>query len=246
MTTPETSTPSSSSSSSTSSTSSSAGTAGASRALAASWDWRLDLPEGWLEVPGGITGAAQDLAAWERGARAVVRESLEPVPDESGTPAELDDDARAYLDELAVVSVTNLRAFADGMAPGDHRVVAALGVMGRGPVPVLVAVGISDPAAPDDDLMAALGATGGYPAAPPAVEYPDMPDGDGVRVIRLDIGEESGGAWMSVGLGRRTEHPDAVVDTVLVWRTQDLLLGTAMVELLDQLMPAVRIDQAEA
>ena len=149
-----------------------------SRALASSWEWRLDLPEGWLEIPGGITGASHDLAAWERGATAVVRESLEP--------------------------------------------------------------------APDDDLMAALGATGGYPAAPPAVEYPDMPDGDGVRVIRLDIGEETGGAWMSVGLGRRTEHPDAVVDTVLVWRTQDLLLGTAMVELLDQLMPAVRIDQAEA
>ncbi|WP_285101273.1 hypothetical protein [Promicromonospora sp. MEB111] len=221
-------------------------TTGTPRALASSWEWRLDLPEGWLEVPGGITGASHDLAAWERGATAVVRESLEPVPDESGTTVELDDDARAQLDQLAAISVANLREFADGMAPGDHRVVAALGVMGRGPVPVLVAVGTSDPAAPDDDLMAALGATGGYPAAPPTVEYPDMPDGDGVRVIRLDIGEESGGAWMSVGLGRRTEHPDAVVDTVLVWRTQDLVLGAVMVELLDQLMPTVRIDRTAA
>jgi hypothetical protein len=49
-----------------------------------------------------------------------------------------------------------------------------------------------------------------------------------------------------VGLGRRTDHSDAVVDTVLVWRTQDVLLGAAMVDLLDELLPAVRVTRGEA
>ncbi|WP_036969922.1 hypothetical protein, partial [Promicromonospora kroppenstedtii] len=124
--------------------------------------------------------------------------------------------------------------------------VAALGVLGRGPVPVLVAVGASDPADPDDGLLAALGATGGNPVSPPTVEYPDLPDGDGVRVTRLDVGEFSGGGWLSIGLGRRTEHDDVVVDTVLVWRSQDLMLGAAMLELLDELLAAVRVVRTAA
>jgi hydroxymethylpyrimidine/phosphomethylpyrimidine kinase len=62
-----------------------------------------------------------------------------------------------------------------------------------------------------------------------------------MRVTRLDLDPENGGAWVSVCLGRRTEHADAVVDTVLQWRSQDLLHGPAMTELLDELLPAVRI-----
>ncbi|MCF4122635.1 hypothetical protein L1785_16780 [Antribacter sp. KLBMP9083] len=205
------------------------------------WAWRVDPPDGWLVVPSAVTEDHEDVATWEREATAAVRASLEPQPGDDGEPAELDDAARSALDRAAAESVASLREFADGMAPAGHRVAAAVGVLGRGPVPVLVAVGVSDPAEPDDGLMAALGATGGYPAAPPDIEYLDLPDGDGVRVVRLDVGEVTGGAWMSVCLGRRTEHPDAVVDTVLVWRTQDLLLGAAMVELLDELLPAVRI-----
>ncbi|MEV0951989.1 hypothetical protein [Promicromonospora sp. NPDC050249] len=215
-------------------------------ATRAGWSWRVDPPAGWLVVPSTLTEDHADVAAWERGAAGAVRRSLEQQPDADGEPVALDDAGGAALDRMAEESIVNLRAFADGMAPEGHRVVARLGVLGRGPVPVLVAVGVSDPAEPDDGLMAALGATGGYPAAPPTVEYPALPDGDGVRVVRLDVGEETGGAWLSVGLGRRTDHPDAVVDTVLVWRTQDVLLGAAMVDLLDELLPAVRVSRSEA
>lgn len=208
------------------------------------WAWRVDPPAGWLVVPSPETETPDTVAAWEREAVAAVRASLEPVPDDDGETVDLDAAARAELDELATDSVANLREFADGMAPAGHRVVGALGVMGNGPVPVLVAVGLSDPAAPDDGLMEALGATGGKPAVPPHVEHLDLPDGDGVRVIRLDVDELTGTGWLSVAVGRRVEHPDAVVDTVLVWRTVDLFLAAAMVELLDQLLPTVQITRS--
>lgn len=231
------------------------------------WTWRVEPPDHWLVVPALATEDPEDVAAWEREAQVAVRESLQaqydadalglPDPDDdepaaSGKPAgpaepvELDDAGRAELDRAAAESVVNLRAFADGMAAEGHRVVAALGVLGRGPVPVLVAVGASDPADPDDGLLAALGATGGSPVTPPNIEYPDLPDGDGVRVTRLDIGGISGGGWLSIGLGRRSEHDDVVVDTVLVWRSQDLMLGAAMLELLDELMPAVHVVRTAA
>lgn len=207
------------------------------------WTWWVDPPTNWLVVPATGLDSPDDIARWERGATVVVRQSVEPQPDESGETVELDDAGRAELDQLAADSVANLRAFADGMAPGGNRVVGALGVLGNGPVPVLVAVGVSDPADPDDGLMAALGATGGRPTAPPNVEHLDLPDGDGVRVVRLDV-DEAGTGWMSVAVGRRVEHHDAVVDTVLVWRTVDLFLVAAMVELLDQLLPAVQITRS--
>jgi hypothetical protein len=231
------------------------------------WTWTLDPPPHWLVVPALATEGPQDVATWEREALVAVRDSLRTHYDgdlagaigaDTNTPAEralpeavsdeseLDEAARAELDRAASESVANLRAFADGMAAEGHRVVAALGVLGRGPVPVLVAVGASDPAEPDDGMLAALGATGGNPVAPPNVEYPDLPDGDGVRVTRLDVGELSGGGWLSIGLGRRAEHDDVVVDTVLVWRSQDLMLGAAMLELLDELLPSVRITRTAA
>lgn len=210
------------------------------------WTWTVDPPARWLVVPALATEGPEDVATWEREAAAAVRESLTARYDAAAEPVELDDAGRARLDRAAAESVTNLRAFADGMAADGHRVVAVLGVLGRGPVPVLVAVGASDPADPDEGLLAALGATGGNPVAPPNVEYPDLPDGDGVRVTRLDVGELSGGGWLSIGLGRRAEHDDVVVDTVLVWRSQDLVLGAAMTELLDELLPAVRITRSGA
>ena len=237
------------------------------------WSWRVEPPDNWIVVPALATEDAEDVAAWEREALGAVRESLRtqydadalglPAEDDDeptapakfaksvehpdpAEPVELDDAGRAALDRAAAESVANLRAFADGMAAEGHRVVAALGVLGRGPVPVLVAVGASDPADPDDGLLAALGATGGNPVSPPTVEYPDLPEGDGVRVTRLDVGEFSGGGWLSIGLGRRTEYDDVVVDTVLVWRSQDLMLGAAMLELLDELLPAVRVVRAAA
>lgn len=213
------------------------------------WTWRVDPPEGWLVVPAAGIEAAEDIARWERDATAAVRESFEQAPDEpasheSGGPRQPDDADGARLDQLAADSVTNLRAFADGMAPDGHRVVAALGLLGNGPVPVLVAVGISDPAHPDDGLMDALGATGGDPAGQPRVEHLDLPDGDGMRVVRLDVDEATGASWLSISVGRRVEHPDAVVDTVLVWRTVDLFLAAVMAELLDQLLPTVQITRS--
>lgn len=211
------------------------------------WTWRVEPPDNWIVVPALATEGAEDVAAWERAALGAVRESLQTQYDAApAEPVELDDTGRAALDRAAAESVANLRAFADGMAAEGHRVVAALGVLGRGPVPVLVAVGASDPADPDDGLLAALGATGGNPVSPPTVEYPDLPDGDGVRVTRLDVGGFSGGGWLSIGLGRRTEHDDVVVDTVLVWRSQDLMLGAAMLELLDELLPAVHVVRTAA
>jgi hypothetical protein len=210
----------------------------------AGWTWRVDPPEDWLVIPATGLDGPDNVARWERGVPVVVRESFDPVPDESGVRVELDDDARAGLDQLAADSVVNLRAFADGMAPAGHRVVGALGVLGRGPVPVLVAVGVSVPGAPGDALMEALGATGGHPAGPPNVEHLVLPEGDGVRVVRLDLDDETGTVWMTVTVGRRVEHTDAVVDTVLVWRTVDLLLGAAMVGRLDELLPAVRIERS--
>lgn len=211
------------------------------------WTWRVEPPDNWIVVPALATEGAEDVAAWERAALGAVRESLQTQYDAApAEPVELDDAGRAALDRAAAESVANLRAFADGMAADGHRVVAALGVLGRGPVPVLVAVGASDPADPDDGLLAALGANGGNPVSPPNVEYPDLPDGDGVRVTRLDVGGFSGGGWLSIGLGRRTEHDDVVVDTVLVWRSQDLMLGAAMLELLDELLPAVHVVRTAA
>lgn len=209
------------------------------------WVWQVDPPAGWLVIPSTVTEAAQNVAAWELEATALVRESVEPQPDTSGEAVEPDDADRAELDQLATDSVANLRAFADGMAPDGHRVVAVLGVMEHGPVPVLVAVNVSSPAEPDEGLMAALGATGGDPAMQPNVELLDLPDGDGVRVTRLDIDELTGAAWLSISVGRRTEYHDAVVDTVLVWRTMDIFLAAAMVDLLDSLLPTVQITRSE-
>ncbi|MCP2265878.1 hypothetical protein ACFQHV_12430 [Promicromonospora thailandica] len=220
----------------------------------AGWTWWVDPPARWLVVPAVGLDDPADVARWEREAVGVVRASLEPEPGPEPDPdpgpepdsgPELDDAARAGLDRLAADAVANLRAFADGVVPSGSRVLAALGVHGNGPVPVLVAVGVSDPAEPDDGLMAALGATGGEPAAPPNVEHLDLPDGDGVRVVRLDM-DEAGTGWMSVAVGRRVEHPDAVVDTVLVWRTVDLFLVATMAELLDELLPAVRVERSAA
>ena len=222
----------------------SARTAGV-RALA-TWDWRVDPPDGWLVVPSAYRGGRRTSPPGSAGTAAAVRAVARAAPDETASRSSWTRPRDADLDQAAAEAGHQPPGVRRRYGAGGHRVVAAVGVLGRGPVPVLVAVGVSDPADPDDGLMAALGATGGYPAAPPNVEYPDLPDGDGVRVTRLDVGEETGGGWMSVGLGRRAEHPDAVVDTVLVWRTQDLLLGAAMVELLDELLPAVRITRTEA
>jgi hypothetical protein len=205
------------------------------------WTWHVDPPEGWLLVPTTATLPPDLLAAWELEVAGLVRSSLF----DDGPEPEVDEDPDGVLDavrdRVAVESVANLRAFADGVIDGGALVVATFRVPDSAPVPVLATVGIEPLGDPGDDLMTALGATGGTPVAPPRIEHVDLPDGDGMRVTRLDLDPENGGAWVSVCLGRRTEHADAVVDTVLQWRSQDLLQGPAMTELLDELLPTVSI-----
>lgn len=203
------------------------------------WTWQLDLPEGWLLVPTTATLPPDLLATWELEVTGFVRSSL--FDDESEPEADAGPDSvlDAVRDRIAAESVANLRAFAEGVIDGGALVVATFRVPGSAPVPVLVTVGIEPADDPGDDLMTALGAVGGHPVAPPKIEHLDLPDGDGMRVTRLDLDPENGGAWVSVCLGRRTEHPDVVIDTVLQWRSQDLLHGPAMTELLDELLPAV-------
>ncbi|MDR7384944.1 hypothetical protein [Promicromonospora iranensis] len=204
------------------------------------WTWRVEPPEGWLLVPTTATLPPDLLAAWELEVAGLVRSSLFD-DQESGVDEDPDAVLDAVRDGVAAESVANLRAFADGVIDGGALVVATFRVPDSAPVPVLATVGIEPPGDPGDDLMTALGATGGNPVAPPKIEYVDLPDGDGMRVTRLDLDPETGGAWVSVCLGRRTEHADAVVDTVLQWRSQDLLHGPSMTELLDELLPAVHI-----
>lgn len=204
------------------------------------WTWTVDEPEGWALVPTADAVPPELLETWEREITEVVRVSFDDGPVET-TDAETLEALDALRERVAVESVAGLRAFAEGVLDAGALVVATFRVPDSAPVPVLVTVAIEPPGDPGDDLMTALGATGGHPVAPPKVEHVDLPDGDGMRVTRLDLDPVSGGAWVSVCLGRRTEHADAVVDTVLQWRSQDLLHGPAMTELLDELLPAVSI-----
>ncbi|WP_423463795.1 hypothetical protein ACO229_03665 [Promicromonospora sp. MS192] len=215
------------------------------------WTWQVEQPEGWLLVPAAGMLPPDELARWEREVAAMIHADLD---DEPGTGRGTGPDAgpgtgegealHQLYAEVAARSVANLRAFADGVVGSGARVVATLRVPDVTPVPVLVTVGVEPPGDAGDDLMTALGSTGGHPVAPPTIEHLDLPDGDGMRVTRLDLDAATGGAWMSVCLGRRTEHPDAVVDTVLQWRSPDLLRAPAMTKLLDELLPAVRVTRS--
>ncbi|MEU4384252.1 hypothetical protein [Promicromonospora sp. NPDC023805] len=204
------------------------------------WTWTVDEPEGWALVPTADAVPPELLEAWEREITEVVRVSFDDGPVET-TDAETVEALDALRERVAVESVASLRAFAEGVLDAGALVVATFRVPDSAPVPVLVTVGIEPPGDPGDDLMTALGATSGSPVAPPKIEHVDLPDGDGMRVTRLDLDPQNGGAWVSVCLGRRTEHADAFVDTVLQWRSQDLLHCPAMTELLDELLPAVSI-----
>ncbi|MFD2028974.1 hypothetical protein [Promicromonospora aerolata] len=205
--------------------------------------WLVEEPEGWLLVPTTDALPPELLTTWEREVVDVIRASFDDGPEEQADD-ETTETLNTLRDRVALESMTNLRAFADGVADAGAMVVATFRVPDSTPVPVLVTVGIEPPGDPGDHLLTALGATGGQSVAPPKIEHLDLPDGDGMRVTRLDLDPETGGAWVSVCLGRRTEHPDAVVDTVLQWRSQDLLHGPAMTELLDELLPAVHVTRS--
>ena len=76
--------------------------------------------------------------------------------------------------------------FADEAAPGA-RVVAVVGLLDRGPVPVLVTVGMGDPDESGRRAHDGARCDGGNPVNPPNIEYPELPDGDGIQVTRLDL-----------------------------------------------------------
>ncbi|GAB4086062.1 hypothetical protein GCM10028784_26920 [Myceligenerans cantabricum] len=207
------------------------------------WTWNVEPPAGWLAVPATGQDPQDVVERWEREAVALVADTIKPqeVVDDEYRDLAVPDDFRAELERTAAESVRNLREFADAVAPDGDRVLAAVGVLGCTPIPVLVAVGLSSLDDNGDGLMAALGATGGAPLAPPEIDHLDLPDGDGLRVTRLDLGGGSGTAWVSMALGRRAQHDDVLADTVLVWRSQDLFVTGLMTELLDELMSAVKI-----
>lgn len=213
------------------------------------WSWTIDPPPGWLVVPSRLT--EPDLVdEWESAAVDVVVEAFEQSFAEaqaaSSTPLpDPGPEVREAARQVAADSVASVLRLADDVAPDGHRVVAAARVRDRGLIPVLVVVGAGDPDDPDA-LMTAVGAVGGAPLAPPKVEYLDLPDGDGVRVTRLDLAGPDGSAWTSVALGRRTEDADGAVDTVLLWRTQDFFLVPVIAPELDDLLPAVTITRSAA
>jgi hypothetical protein len=207
------------------------------------WAWTIDQVDGWTAVPSSAD-PADVVREWQDEVVAAVLASVEPTMDQMidlGVP--VSDADRELMHQNVAESVTSLVAFADQVAP-DARVAALVGLQDRGPVPVLVSVALSEPGAEDDILLQVLGATGGNPVNAPSIEYLDLPDGDGIRVTRTEIDPDSAEVWLSVGMGRRTEHTDAVVDTVLLWRTQDIIIAEAVGAALDELLPAVRITRS--
>lgn len=207
------------------------------------WSWTIDPVDGWTAVPTSHD-PADVVGAWESEVVEALLASVGPAMDQAielGLP--VSDADRELLHRNLAESVANLVRFADQVAP-DARVAALVGLQDRGPVPVVVSVALSEPGAPDDMLMQVLGAVGGNPVNPPNVEYLDLPDGDGIRVTRMELDPDSSEVWLTVGLGRRTEHADAVVDTVLLWRTQDIIIAEPVGAALDALLSAVRITRS--
>jgi hypothetical protein len=114
--------------------------------------------------------------------------------------------------EHAVDTLLAFRASLDE----DERLVAALTVPNRWPLPVVVSVGVADESGPD--LLTLAGATGGSPSDPPAVdELPEDVGGGGPVVTRFDVDDE-GVIWATVCAVRRQDG----VDTRVLWRTRDL------------------------
>lgn len=165
-------------------------------------------------------------------ARELVVLSLATASGEQKEPAMTEDEDGEFLAEVAADAVARLVEFAGAMSE-QEAVVAAVGVSGRTPVPVHVLVYAHDASDPAD-LLASCGAKEGGWMYPPSVEYPDISDGDAVRVTRIDADDE-GAAWATVALARRTE----TADTVLTWRTTDIPLLAVMPELLNELLEAI-------
>lgn len=166
---------------------------------------------------------------WRRWAQGVVRDSIHD--DDAVVDAAYD----VLLSAVAADSVARLEAFA-AVASSREVVVAAVGVAGRAPVPVHLLVYSHESDSPVD-LLDICGVRLDSPLDPPRIEYPEVKGSEVMRVTRVDR-DDVGVAWVTVVLARRSER----ADTVLTWRSTDLVLLSAMSELLDGLLTGVVID----
>jgi hypothetical protein len=192
--------------------------------------WALELPpDEWIAVPAG----ADDV--WRAAAVEELRTALTTT---ASATTDVDSEIEEFLSAVATRSIDQLLAFERSSA--THGItVAAVDVLGRTPVPVLVTVATIDPEDPVD-LMAVCGASAGPTSFdPPEVEYLDVEDGDGIRVTRTDIAAD-GAIIASVSVAVRIAHADIVIR----WRTTDLPLITEMTDRMDELLAGVRIDLA--
>lgn len=166
----------------------------------------VDAPE-WLVVP----GADELTPAWRADVLALF-DAVADIDREAQGPDRLFADGPSVDPEHAVDTLLEFRASLDG----DERLVAALTVPNRWPLPVIVSVGLADESGPD--LLELAGATGGAPSDPPAVdELPEDVGGEGPVVTRFDVDDE-GVIWATVCAVRRQDG----VDTRVLWRTREL------------------------
>jgi len=189
------------------------------------WSLDIGLPD-WLSIP---RDARQ--IDWWRPAVTLIFETLTEADQRLRDP-DTEPGTMVGVDE----AIDTLVEFSESL-PEGHRLVAALGLPDRWPLPVIVAVtSVEDE---PQDLLAAAGARGGRPIELPIVDY--LPDeyGDGIRVTRFDL-DDNGAVWATVSCARRTDD----VDTVLTWRTMELPLVTRFSPVLQSLLGAVRVGSA--
>lgn len=148
----------------------------------------------------------------------------------------------------AVAALDSLLEFRAALGEGD-RLVANLAVPKRWPLPVVVSVGVVEAAAGElPDLLTLAGAHDGLPVEHPIVEeLPEDVRGTGPMVTRFDL-DDDGAIWATCCAVRRErfECADdvAVVDTRVLWRTNDLevvpVFGPELVTLVSAIKNEVR------
>ena len=192
--------------------------------------WRVTAdPTRWLVIP------REPNDEWKSVAQALVLQTFVESRTELDS-ADLENEAKNYLETAARESVANLIGFAED-AGATAAVVCALGVAGRGPIPVLVMVYLNEGLHPSD-LFDATGARDPFSIYPPLIEYPNVEGCDALRITRIDVDGE-GSAWASVTLARRT----SITDTLLTWRTTDIPLLAVMPDLLDELLGSISVNE---
>jgi len=180
----------------------------------------VELPEGLL-VPARHVDF--DEAAW--------RESMIDLFDDL---ARLDLEAEVAPPALDVDrTLSDLLDMADSL-DDSSRLVAAFGLPGSWPLPVIVSADLTDD---DVDLLDLALARGGRPVEAPMVD--DLPEtaGPGIVVTRFDLDDERD-VWATVSCARRRDG----LDVVALWRTNDLGLVEQFRDRVVELLGAVRTE----